>query len=213
MTCSARSLGSAISSAASRASSRSTVPRGRVPAIGRTVTSPSSTRTMTSGEAPASAWSPRSRKNMYGDGLTVRRQRYTFSGAAASPSSKRWASTTWMTSPARMYSFARSTIAWYPSSVKFDRTSPATPAIETGVAGGMPRRATSPSMRVTAASYASSRERSPSRWTFATTWILCATLSKTRRLSASSRQASGRPTSSAARTGNRSKERAMSYPT
>ena len=61
MTCSARSLGSAASSAASATSSRSTVPRGRVPAIGRTVTSPSSTRTMTSGEAPASAWSPSAR--------------------------------------------------------------------------------------------------------------------------------------------------------
>ena len=55
MTCSARSFGSARSSASRRASSSGVAPRGRVPAMGRTVTrapgSPS-TRTSTSGEAP-----------------------------------------------------------------------------------------------------------------------------------------------------------------
>ena len=54
MTCSARSLGSASSSSASRRSSSSVWPRRRVPASGRMVTRPSTTRTMTSGELPTS---------------------------------------------------------------------------------------------------------------------------------------------------------------
>ena len=50
--CSARSFGSAASSSASAASCSGVAPRGRVPAIGRRVTSPSSTRTRISGELP-----------------------------------------------------------------------------------------------------------------------------------------------------------------
>ena len=50
-------------------------PRGRVPAIGRTVTRPSATRTSSSGELPTSS-SPSSTKwYMYGDGLSTRSAR------------------------------------------------------------------------------------------------------------------------------------------
>ena len=58
MMCSARSLGSASSSSASARSSASSRPRRRVPASGRIVTSPSSTRTRISGELPIRAKSP-----------------------------------------------------------------------------------------------------------------------------------------------------------
>ena len=50
--CSARSLGSASSSASSALSSSGVAPRGRVPASGRMVTSPSRTRTSISGLEP-----------------------------------------------------------------------------------------------------------------------------------------------------------------
>src|SRR5207245_587358 len=48
-------------------------PRGRVPAMGRTVTSPPSARTSTSGELPTSAKSSNWRWNRYGAGLRARR--------------------------------------------------------------------------------------------------------------------------------------------
>ena len=77
------------------ASSRSSVPRGRVPAIGRTVSSRPSRRTITSGEAPSTVRAPRRRKNMYGDGFNgaqaaidverVGAQRRTRSAAPARP--------------------------------------------------------------------------------------------------------------------------------
>ena len=63
MRCSASSLGSASSSRSSRASSSGVAPRGRVPASGRSFTSPCFTLTRISGEAPTSANPPRSRKN------------------------------------------------------------------------------------------------------------------------------------------------------
>ena len=75
MTCSARSFGSASSSASSRRSSSSLAPRGRVPASGRLVTSPFSTRTMISGLDPSSVASCVLRKNMNGDGLMTRNAR------------------------------------------------------------------------------------------------------------------------------------------
>ena len=58
MMCSARSLGSASSSSARARSSASSPPRRRVPASGRIVTIPSSTRTRISGELPIRAKSP-----------------------------------------------------------------------------------------------------------------------------------------------------------
>ena len=54
MTCSARSFGSARSSSSRRLSSSGVWPRGRVPASGRLVISPFSTRTMISGLEPSS---------------------------------------------------------------------------------------------------------------------------------------------------------------
>ena len=61
MMCSARSFSSASSSAASASSSSGVAPRGRVPAMGCVVTTPSSTRTSISGEAPTIWKPPRSR--------------------------------------------------------------------------------------------------------------------------------------------------------
>ena len=59
--CSARSFWSASSSAASASSSSGVAPRVRVPAIGRTVTVPSSTRTRISGDAPTTWKSSKSK--------------------------------------------------------------------------------------------------------------------------------------------------------
>ena len=53
ITCSALSLGSASSSSAIASSSAASLPRRRVPAIGRTSATPSSSRTKVSGLAPA----------------------------------------------------------------------------------------------------------------------------------------------------------------
>ena len=61
ITCSARSFSSAMSSASSRLSSVAFAPRRRVPAIGRTSTVPSASRTSTSGDEPAIWKSPKSR--------------------------------------------------------------------------------------------------------------------------------------------------------
>ena len=61
MRCSARSFGSASSSFSSRASSAAFAPRRLVPASGRMVAVPSRTFTCTSGEAPKSWKSPKSR--------------------------------------------------------------------------------------------------------------------------------------------------------
>lgn len=72
MMCSARSFGSARSSAAFAASSSAVLPRGRVPAIGRTTTRPSATRTSSSGELPTSSRSSSTRWNMYGEGFSTR---------------------------------------------------------------------------------------------------------------------------------------------
>jgi hypothetical protein len=59
--CSARSLGSASRLSESRRSSSASFPRRRVPAMGRTVTIPSSSRTITSGDEPTSRMPSRSR--------------------------------------------------------------------------------------------------------------------------------------------------------
>ena len=75
MTCSARSFSSASSSSAMRASSSSVAPRGRVPATGRVATWRPCTVSTGSGEAPATWKSMKSRKYMYGLGLTTRRPR------------------------------------------------------------------------------------------------------------------------------------------
>ncbi len=64
MTCSARSLSLASSSASRRWSSSGARPRGRVPAIGRTSTMLSVRRTRASGEEPTIAKSPSRRKYM-----------------------------------------------------------------------------------------------------------------------------------------------------
>ena len=58
MMCSARSFGSAHELALELAVLRSSVPRGRVPAIGPTVSSRPSSRTITSGEAPSTVRAP-----------------------------------------------------------------------------------------------------------------------------------------------------------
>ena len=89
MTCSARSFGSASSSAASSLSSSGVLPRGRVPAKGRIVTVPPSTRVMISGEAPTRHVVPDCRKNMNGDGFSTRNARYTSNGLARVSAFKR----------------------------------------------------------------------------------------------------------------------------
>ncbi len=75
ITCSARSFSSASSSAAIRRSSSAVPPRGRVPAIGRVATRRPATVISGSGLAPAISKSPKSRKYMYGLGLTARSPR------------------------------------------------------------------------------------------------------------------------------------------
>ena len=75
ITCSARSFSSASRSAAISRSSSASPPRGRVPAIGRVETLRPVTVTSGSGEAPTTWKSSKSRKYMYGDGLTARSPR------------------------------------------------------------------------------------------------------------------------------------------
>ncbi|GAO04395.1 hypothetical protein PSR1_03289 [Anaeromyxobacter sp. PSR-1] len=75
MTCSAFSFGSARSSASSAWSSAASAPRRRVPAMGRSVTSPSSSFTSVSGDEPTSARGPSFTKNRYGEGFTRRSAR------------------------------------------------------------------------------------------------------------------------------------------
>ena len=65
---------------ASAASSSGVAPRGRVPAIGRTVTRPPATRTSSSGELPTSSTPSSTRWYMYGDGLSARSARYSVAG-------------------------------------------------------------------------------------------------------------------------------------
>ena len=55
---------------------------------------------------------------MYGDGFSARSARYTSTGRAWNGTDRRWLSTTWKMSPARMYSFDFSTAAMKPSRVK-----------------------------------------------------------------------------------------------
>ncbi|MCY1450493.1 hypothetical protein D9M71_673050 [compost metagenome] len=62
--CSAISLSSDSRSSSSARSASSLAPRGRVPAIGRTVIRLSSTRTSTSGELPTTWKSPKLKKYM-----------------------------------------------------------------------------------------------------------------------------------------------------
>ena len=75
MTCSARSFSSASRSSAIAASASGEPWRGRVPAIGRVDTRRPVTVMSGSGLAPAISKSPKSRKYMYGLGLTARRPR------------------------------------------------------------------------------------------------------------------------------------------
>ena len=88
--CSARSFGSASSSASSAWSSSYVVPRRRVPASGRIVTVPSRSRTSTSGLEPTTAKPPKSRKNRNGAGLIRRSARYSENGGSANGTEKRW---------------------------------------------------------------------------------------------------------------------------
>ena len=73
--CSARSFGSASNSASNAMSSSCVAPRRRVPANGRMVTTPSRSRTRTSGEDPTIEKPPKSRKNRNGAGLIRRSAR------------------------------------------------------------------------------------------------------------------------------------------
>ncbi len=123
ITCSATSLGCSASSAPRRRSSSSVAPRGRVPAMGRDTTRPSSSCTIGSGDEPTRVTSGWRRKYMYGLGFTWRSTRYTSKGSAFSSRSKRWASTTWKMSPARMCSLATSTAAQYISAPIVEVTS------------------------------------------------------------------------------------------
>ena len=75
MTCSARSFGCSVSSAAMRRSCSSVSPRLRVPAIGREITVPSSSCTIGSGDDPTIVSSGWRTKYMYGLGLTWRSTR------------------------------------------------------------------------------------------------------------------------------------------
>ncbi len=75
ITCSARSFSLRFSSSASRMSSSSLRPRGRVPAIGCVSTREPSTRTSISGDEPTTETPPMRMKYMYGDGLTWRSAR------------------------------------------------------------------------------------------------------------------------------------------
>ena len=75
MTCSARSFSLRFSSSASRMSSSSLRPRGRVPAIGCVSTRDPSTRTSISGDDPTTDTPPMRMKYMYGDGFTWRSAR------------------------------------------------------------------------------------------------------------------------------------------
>ena len=75
ITCSARSFSSASRSAAIAWSSSTSPPRGRVPAIGRVEARRPVTVTSGSGEAPTIWKSSKSRKYMYGLGLTARSPR------------------------------------------------------------------------------------------------------------------------------------------
>ncbi|MNN66786.1 hypothetical protein D3C81_1823800 [compost metagenome] len=113
------------------------MPRGRVPAIGRTVTRPSSTRTSTSGELPTTWKSPKLKKYMYGVGLMVRSARYRSMGAAANGIDMRWEITTCMQSPARMYSLMARTACSKSSWLKLERNSGSLPG---GAFRSTPRR-------------------------------------------------------------------------
>ena len=64
ITCSARSFSLAFSSSASRRSSSTLAPRGRVPAMGCVSTRRPSTRTSISGDAPTIEVPPMRMKNM-----------------------------------------------------------------------------------------------------------------------------------------------------
>ena len=75
ITCSARSFSSASRPSAITASSAASPPRGRVPATGRVEAWRPATVSSGSGEAPAIWKSMKSRKYMYGLGLTTRRPR------------------------------------------------------------------------------------------------------------------------------------------
>jgi hypothetical protein len=75
MTCSARSLGSASSSASSAASSPGVAPRGLDPAIGWVTAVPSETVTRASGLEPTMSKSASRTRYMYGLGFVSRSTR------------------------------------------------------------------------------------------------------------------------------------------
>ena len=97
-------------------------PRKRVPAIGREITVPSSSCTIGSGEQPdqgqlvlAHVVHVRARVDLAQHAVDVER-------VGSRSKSKRWASTTWKMSPARMCSLATSTAASYmPAAIDDDR--------------------------------------------------------------------------------------------
>ncbi len=75
MRCSARSFSLSRSSRSSSASRSGVAPRRRVPAIGWYSTVRPVTRTSISGEAPTMSHAGAEMKNMYGEGLMLRRAR------------------------------------------------------------------------------------------------------------------------------------------
>ena len=92
--CSARSLGSAMSSSARASSSATVAPRRLVPAMGAESSLPFSQRTMTSGEEPNSVMPGRRMKNMYGDAFSLRMRRYRVKGSPSNGMLKRTEGTT-----------------------------------------------------------------------------------------------------------------------
>ncbi len=217
--CSASSFSSASSSSASPRSSSGVRPRGRVPAMGRTVTMPSSTRTRTSGELPTRETPSSSRKYRYGEGFRLRSARYRSKGEARSSKASRWLSTIWKASPARTYSRMRSTPRSKPSrEIELAKGGSRSGSGRRAIGGGgcfSPRSRTTRSVLSAASSYreASSSPESPgSTATAAIAIALPRRLSMTRTMSVKTKSPSGSPRSSGGGSGRRSIWRTTSYP-
>ena len=127
-------------------------------------TMPPSTFTSISGDEPTSVTSPVSKKNMYGDGFTVRSPRYTANGSSDIGAEKRCDGTIWNASPAKMYSRQRSTAASNASRDMLLVTGPSTgsPAGADGRGSGPDRRPFSSAIVATVRQYAASCSSSSS---------------------------------------------------
>ncbi len=151
---------------------------------------------------------------MYGDGLMLRRARYTSNGSAVLVVENRWLGTHWMMSPAAMYSFTRSTIPQNSSFSKFDVISSGTgsPSVlrpSSFIGRGPLKRPISSSIRPQARSYAASGPSSRTR-SFTTTRTWCFTWSKMTRPCVNISSTSGRWRSSRVSSGSRSEKRTRS---